>query len=50
MKKREYFSELFLKSGVTPPSNKKKFDNVMDKVFLQFSAEATSCVFTWTDG
>lgn len=47
MKKREYFSELVLNSGVAPPSNimeKKKFDNVVDKVFLQFSAEATSCV------
>ena len=47
MKKREYFSELVLNSGVAPPSNnmeKKKFDNVVDKVFLQFSVEATSCV------
>eukprot|EP01036_Dinobryon_divergens_P044599 gene44599-59515_t len=37
MKKREYFSELVLNSGVAPPSNimeKKKFDYVMDKKII----------------
>jgi len=47
MFKRQYFSDLVFESGVARPSKVleiTKFNHVMDKVFLQFPVEATSCV------